>query len=201
MAGFKPEKADEVLRKKYGDCKGMAHLTKELLKAAGFDARFCWLGTNHIAYNYSTPSMAVDNHMICALLYKGKTWFLDATETYLGFNEYSERIQNRQVLIEDGDKFILMQVPATITAQNLDKEIRKLTVSGTSLIGTVHDSGKGKEKEMLLASLNSVKKEQFIEAFKKFLSNNNPNCAIPNLVTSNVTNYDSDIPATYDVVY
>ncbi len=50
----------------------MANLTKELLLASGFDARLCWIGTNHIAYDYSTPSMSVDNHMICALYIKGQ---------------------------------------------------------------------------------------------------------------------------------
>src|SRR5206468_747526 len=63
IAGFLPDKADEVLRKKYGDCKGMANLTKELLKAEGFDARLCWLGINHIAYDYSTSLLAVDSHV------------------------------------------------------------------------------------------------------------------------------------------
>jgi transglutaminase-like putative cysteine protease len=96
IAGFLPDKAEEVLRKKYGDCKGMANLTKELLKSQGFDARLCWLGTNHIAYDYSTPSLAVDNHMICALIYKGKI-ILDATEDYLSMNDYAERIQGRSV--------------------------------------------------------------------------------------------------------
>jgi transglutaminase-like putative cysteine protease len=201
IAGFRPAKADEVLRKKYGDCKGMAHLTKELLKAAGFDARLCWLGTNHIAYNYSTPSMAVDNHMICALLYKGKTYFLDATEAYLGFNEYAERIQNRQVLIEDGDNFIFTQVPATTSTQNLAAETRKLTINGTSLSGTVQDSWKGEEKEMLLATFNSVKKDESEETFRKYLSNDNTNCTITALKTSDLTNYDGDITAAYDVVY
>lgn len=101
LAGFKPEKAQEVLRRKYGDCKGMANLTKELLKASGFDSRLCWIGTHHIAYDYSTPSLAVDNHMICAVVLNGRRYFLDATEKYIPLNEYAERIQARQVLIED----------------------------------------------------------------------------------------------------
>jgi hypothetical protein len=44
-----------VLQKKYGDCKGMGNLTAEMLKAIGLNGRICWLGTNHIAYDYSTP--------------------------------------------------------------------------------------------------------------------------------------------------
>ena len=113
IAGFRPEKAQEVLRKKYGDCKGMANLTKCLLTSQGYDARLCWIGTNHIAYDYSIPSLAVDNHMICALYFKNKLYFLDATETNSGFEEYAERIQGRQVLIENSDKYVLEHVPQT----------------------------------------------------------------------------------------
>ena len=40
----------------------------EMLKAIGLDGRLCWLGTNHIAYDYSTPSLGVDNHMICLVI-------------------------------------------------------------------------------------------------------------------------------------
>src|SRR5204863_1728200 len=111
IAGFRPAKASAVLTKEYGDCKGMANLTSGLLQSLGYDARLCWIGTNHIAYDYSTPSMAVDNHMICALFFQGKKYFLDATETNIGFDEYAERIQGRQVLIENGDSYILERVP------------------------------------------------------------------------------------------
>ena len=57
IAGFKPDEANNVLTKRYGDCKGMANLTRQMLKAAGFDARLTWIGTNHISYDYSTPSL------------------------------------------------------------------------------------------------------------------------------------------------
>ena len=37
IAGFKPDKAQEVLRKKYGDCEGMGNLMTEMLKSIGLD--------------------------------------------------------------------------------------------------------------------------------------------------------------------
>ena len=197
IAGFKPEKADEVLRKKYGDCKGMAHLTKELLKALGFDARLCWIGTNHIAYDYSTPSIAVDNHMICALIYQGKTYFLDATENYIGFNEYAERIQGRQVLIEDGDKYIYTKVPATIYSQNLDDEKWKVTIKGTSMEGSITRIWKGEEKEYIFSSLNAIKKEKSTEAFIKYLSNDNKDFSITEFSTSDLIDYDKPLSVQY----
>jgi transglutaminase-like putative cysteine protease len=38
IMGFRPDAAQNVLQKKYGDCKGKANLLKEMLKLAGFDA-------------------------------------------------------------------------------------------------------------------------------------------------------------------
>ena len=197
ISGFRPEKSDAVLRKKYGDCKGMANLTKEFLKALGFDARLCWIGTNHIAYDYTTPSLAVDNHMITALLYKGKTYFLDATENYLGFNEYAERIQGRQVLIEDGAKYIYTKVPATTFQQNLDIEKSTLTINGTSLEGTVSREWTGEEKELMITRLSATRKENTNDAFMKFLSNNKSNYTISDFTTSKLDDYDDTLNIHY----
>jgi hypothetical protein len=199
IAGFKPDKADEVIRKKYGDCKGMANATKELLKSLGYDARLCWIGTNHIAYDYSTPSLSVDNHMICALKFQNKMYFLDATENYLGFGEYAERIQGRQVLIEDGHNYILTNVPSTTYQQNLDEEKRVLTISGTDLKGTATQVWKGEEKEYVLSELNSIKKDKSIESFIKYLSNGNNDYVISDLKTSDLNNFDHDISASYSI--
>ncbi|MGZ3822010.1 MAG: transglutaminase-like domain-containing protein, partial [Mucilaginibacter sp.] len=199
IAGFKPEKADEVLRKKYGDCKGMANLTKSLLTSLGYDARLCWLGTNHIAYDYQTPSLAVDNHMICALNFKGKMIYLDATETYLGINEYAERIQGRQVLIENGDKYILSRVPVAAATQNYDYEISKLTIDGSSLTGSINHLWKGEDKESVLSGLNSIKKERADEAIVKYLSNDNNDYKITDLKLSSTDNPDKDLTAVYNV--
>lgn len=199
MAGFRPENADEVLRKKYGDCKGMANLTKALLTVAGFDARLCWLGTKHIAYDYQTPSLAVDNHMICALNYKGKMYFLDATESYLGFDEYAERIQGRQVLIEDGEKYILSKVPVAATNQNANSQTSKLTIVDGGISGTVNYVWKGEDKEEILTGINSIKREKTEDAMIRYLSGDNNGYNITNLVLSGTSNPDKDLTASYDL--
>src|SRR5690606_29442469 len=72
ISGFRPDAAQNVLVNRYGDCKGMANLTKEMLKVAGFDARLAWIGTNRIPYTYELPSLAVDNHMICVVYAEGR---------------------------------------------------------------------------------------------------------------------------------
>lgn len=199
MAGFKPDNADEVLRKKYGDCKGMANLTKALLAASGYDARLCWLGTNHIAYDYQTPCLSVDNHMICALDHQGKTYFLDATESNIGFNEYAERIQGRQVLIEDGDKYQLKRVPVAAMSQNANIANAKYEINNGVIAGTVKYLWKGEDKEQIITGINSVKKEKTETAMMKYLSGDNNDYTITNLILAPVLNPDKDLTVSYSI--
>jgi hypothetical protein len=202
IAGFKPAKADIVLNKKYGDCKGMANLTCSLLKAVGFDARLCWIGTNHIAYDYSTPSMAVDNHMICALFFKGKKYFLDATETNIGFGEYAERIQGRQVLIENGDNYLLERVPSVIPEQNTQAEKNTLSLDASgSLKGTISISYKGESRSDLLSRIQSTKKDNLQTSLINYLSENNSQYQVNDLKTSRLEGADSVLTINYNVLF
>jgi hypothetical protein len=125
--------------------------------------------------------------------------FLDATETYLGLNDYAERIQGRQVLMENGDKYILTRIPVALSTQNFDHETSKLSISGNTLIGTVSHLWKGEDKEEVLSGLNSIKKEKTDEAMVKYLSNANNDYQINNLKLSSMENPDKDLTASYDL--
>jgi hypothetical protein len=135
--------------------------------------------------------------MICGLIYKGKTIYLDATETYLGINEYAERIQGRQVLMEDGEKYVLARVPYAAPSQNYDYETSKLSVSEDKLTGNVTHLWKGEDKEVVLAGLNGIKKERADDAMIKFLSNDNNNYSISDMKLSSTDNMDKDLTVTY----
>jgi transglutaminase-like putative cysteine protease len=201
IAGFKPAKASMVLNKKYGDCKGMANLTRGLLQALGYDARLCWIGTNHIAYDYSTPSMAVDNHMICALFFQGKKYFLDATETNIGFNEYAERIQDRQVLIENGDNYLLEKVPSVTPEQNTQTEKATLSFEGTENIkGIVNISYKGESRSDLLSKIQGTKKDNLQNALANFLGEHNSNYTISDLNTGILMGTDTILTISYNMM-
>ena len=201
IAGFKPEKGQVVMSKKYGDCKGMANLLTEMLKSIKLDARRCWIGTKHIAYDYSTPSLAVDNHMICAWMNKGKPVFLDGTEKYIGFGEVAERIQGRPVMIENGNEFILAKVPEAGYLQNTATESRKLTVEGNDLKGHVVQTWKGESKEWFLSELNDVKKNKQENVLKDFLSGGKTNFQISNMKIINMADYNADLKVEYDVLW
>ena len=201
IAGFKPEKAQEVLRKKYGDCKGMANLLTQMLRSINLDARHCWIGTKHIAYNYTTPSLSVDNHMICAWMNKGKPVFLDATEKYIGFGEIAERIQGRQTLIENGSQYLLERVPVATYLQNTATESRKLSFDGNNLKGHIMQVWKGENKEWLLSALNDIKQDKQENALKQFLAGGKQNFEISNFKIGNLSNYNADLKVEYDVLW
>lgn len=158
LAGFRPAKADLVYKNKYGDCKGMANLVKNMLKIVGYDARLTWIGTSRIAYDYTIPSLAVDNHMICTLLLGGKQYFLDPTEKYCPLNDYAERIQGRPVMIENGDKYILSNVPILKQERNLVETEQSLQMEGEKLVGTSQVIYNGEKKGSLLYYVHHTEK-------------------------------------------
>ncbi len=122
LAGFKPDEAQRVAQLKYGDCKGMGNLLYELLKAEGFDARHCWIGTKHKPYSYDTPSLTVDNHMVCALKLNGKLHILDGTGKDFKWNVIPQHLEGKEALIEiSRDKYEVIKLPVSGSKDNLIK--------------------------------------------------------------------------------
>jgi hypothetical protein len=175
IAGFKPDEAHNVFEKKYGDCKGMANLTKEMLRAAGFDARLTWIGTKRIMYDQTLPSLAVNNHMICTVILGSKRFFLDPTEKYMPFGENADRIQNRSVMIEDGDKFILDKVATAEKNRDVDARNLVARIDGENLEGSYKVNLKGEAKKNFLYSYNYTKTDLRNEFVSDFISNGNKN--------------------------
>ncbi|MEM6517635.1 MAG: transglutaminase-like domain-containing protein [Bacteroidota bacterium] len=200
IAGFKPDEAANVFNKRYGDCKGMANLTKQMLIEAGFDARLTWIGTKHIAYDYSTPNLLVDNHMICSLFKDEKIIFLDATEKFNAFGEYADRIQGKQVLIENGEEFILTHVPDSDAAFNKEQFDYNLELSDNEqLVGSVDKQFQGESRSSLLYYFNNLKTNHKDEFLEYYLNQGNSNIEVSNISTSDLLNRDVDIDIAYDI--
>ena len=194
IAGYKPEEASLVFKHKYGDCKGMANLTKSMLKIAGFDARLVWIGTNSIPYDYSVPSLAINNHMICCVFLNNKRYYLDATEKYIGFNDYAERIQGRTAMIENGDSYYLDTIPVLQNTRNLNSLQFDLTMNNNAFKGTCKQTYHGESHEQILYFLNNMKKESQKE-FKDYLISGGDKNIVPENITSSDIN-DKENPYT-----
>lgn len=181
IAGFKPDDAQNVLEKKYGDCKGMANLTKELLRVAGYDSRLTWIGTNSIRYDYTIPSLAVDNHMICTLILNGKRYFLDATEDYDAFGDYAERIQGRPVMIENGDSYILDKVPVSDKKRNLEEHYYAVKINGDQFEGSGKFTLNGEVKKDFLYFYNHTKNDSKKEYLDKYINDDRTTYKVSNI--------------------
>ncbi|MCB0429684.1 MAG: transglutaminase domain-containing protein [Flavobacteriales bacterium] len=199
IMGFRPENADEVFNNRYGDCKGMANLMKEMLVLAGFDARLTWIGTKDIPYNYSIPSLAVDNHMICTLFLDGKRYFLDGTEEFIGVADYASRIQGRQVMIEDGENFILDTVPEFDKTHNKVSYNASFSVDSNAVLkGHIESQYRGEEKTVIRRSYAAMQNNDKEDALKEFLKGGDKNVQVNNVEATGLSDRSSDLIFHYD---
>lgn len=199
IAGFKPDESNHVFEKRYGDCKGMANLIKQMLKLAGFDARLTWIGTKHLSYDYTTPSLAVDNHMICTLLHNGKKYFLDGTEKYNALGVNAERIQNKEVMIEDGDKFLVEKIPAGKSDNNKETYTANLSISNESLKGKCTQTYRGQSCAEFLYSFSQFETDQKDSVLERYLSKSDKNIELDKVVTSDLRNREQQLQIDYDI--
>lgn len=171
LAGFKPEDAHQVFYKRYGDCKGMANLTKAMLTLAGIDARLTWVGTERIPYTYKVPSLAVDNHMICTVFENNQQkYILDPTENFNPFKSNGENIQGKEIMIENGSSYIIGKVNEEPIENYLHESSWQFKIDNTSLTGSGNTSMNGEVKKILFNISDNVKKEDLEKFFRGMIA-------------------------------
>lgn len=193
-SGYIPASAQDVLANKYGDCKGMANLLTELLKLAGYDARFTWIGTRQLPYPQSLPALCVNNHAITTLYYKDKEYFLDATEKYVPFGENAFRIQGKEALVAGGDKFEIKTVPTTTANEHKIYTKADFTLNEELLNGKISVILTGNERKdfhQFYQDLPIMGREKFLNGYLEF---SNDNVQASDIKTSDLTN--RGIPVT-----
>ena len=198
IMGFKPDAAQNVLKKKYGDCKGKANLLKNMLNIAGFDARLTWIGTSDLPYDYTLPSLVVDNHMICTVILNGKRFFLDGTEEYIALNDYAQRIQGKQVLIEDGKNHIIDKIPEFTAERNKVNVTNKVTISETQLSGNAVSEYNGESKISAQSAYAAIKNNKKAESLADFARSNNDNIEVSNIINSDFSDRQKPLQIKFD---
>ncbi len=199
LAGFIPATAQDVFKSKYGDCKGMANLMTEMLRVAGLEAYMTWIGTRHLPYDYTLPSLAVDNHCISTVILGGKEYFLDGTEKYIPFGDYAWRIQGKEVLIGKGDKYDVKKVPLQ------DKEKSKILTQTTFklenniLKGHVKVTLTGEQRTNFHQYYHDLPSDDKKKLIQRFLEFGNKNLAVANVKTSDLNNREIPVVVEGDI--
>lgn len=185
IMGYKPQSADKVYNLLYGDCKGMANLTKYMLKSLGFDARLTWIGTNDIPYSNDIPMLGVYNHMICTVFLRNKPYYLDCTENFISIDDYAERIQGRPIMIENGSKYLSHTIPSANDERNLITVNQKMSIDNAKLVGNAEMTFNGEEKTNFLRRINNIKSENQNKAVMNYLKSGNSNVVVKSSSNSN----------------
>jgi hypothetical protein len=117
--GFKPYRVDQVLERRFGDCKDKASLTHALLRAVGIDSRLVLLRMKRLGNVAERPaSLAVFNHAI--LQVPGHDLWLDGTATWSGSGDLPAEDRGATVLVVNpGGEPWFGRIPDARPEQNL----------------------------------------------------------------------------------
>lgn len=173
IQGFKPDEAQAVIRKKYGDCKGMSNLLKCMLMAEGFDARLVWINTTESGREWTLPIPSAD-HMICALHYNDGFHFLDPTVKFMPFGEIAYPIQGKIAMVEDGDHYLMLRTPSFPPSHNRTQMVSQYEIEGSRLAGKSELSFNGEPKYGITSSIRYASKTDVDMYLKNYLKRNNP---------------------------
>lgn len=198
IMGFRPDDAQNVLQKKYGDCKGMANLLKSLLITAGFDARLVWIATNQIDFDFTVP-LPTSNHMICALKWNNKLYFLDPTIKYMPLGQYSQSIQGRKAMIEDGDNYLMESVPSVSPAQNADSLSCDYLVTADALSGKAVYTFQGESKQFISTQIYATEKHKQNDIIKQFLEKGKVQDKASDILLSGTDSQSESLSIKYQV--
>ncbi len=110
--GFKPYPASYVAKKKYGDCKALSVYFRAILEEVGIPSFYTKInaGTEIEPLDRSFPSQQF-NHIILCVPVEQDTLWLDCTSIE-AFDYQGTFIQNRDVLVVNGNRSFLSRIPA-----------------------------------------------------------------------------------------
>lgn len=169
MEGFVPRQAKLVCSRRFGDCKDMSSLLTALLRAAGLDAYYTWIGTRDIPYKYEdVPLPIADNHMITTLKIGGEWLFLDGTSSTCIFGFPSGFIQGKQAFVSiSPSEYKIIDVPEVNAEKNEIVDSTFVTITDVGFKGYSSVFYKGYFGSEITATLQ-YKDESDIKDFVKY---------------------------------
>jgi hypothetical protein len=136
--------------------------------------------------------------MICTVILNGKKYFLDGTESFIALNDYAQRIQGKQVLIEDGKNYILDRIPDFPAERNKVKRITRISLDNDVIKGTTTTEFNGESKIMLQAVYTSIRNEDRTETLSNFLKRGDGNVVVTNVESPDFKERQKPITVNFD---
>ncbi|MCE2962825.1 MAG: DUF3857 domain-containing protein [Chitinophagales bacterium] len=199
--GYIPRDADDIFTKKYGDCKDMANIIHKSFKYAKLDSVYLtWIGSDKIPYKIEEfPCPGVFNHMIATWKHKGRTYILDATNSYTKWGLPSSFIQTKQAFIGlSPTEFEILTIAPVADEENL-KEIKvKAKIAGDTLKGSGSVKLTGYLKDYFIMRTDHLKGNDRFQYLKNFVQLGNNKFILQNHKEFNIDAIDSPYIVTFD---
>ncbi len=167
-----PDLPSEVLRKHYGDCKGSAGLIRAMLRGAGIDGRFVWIGTKSIPTDWTEyPLLCSGNHMIAAAVTGDSILYLDGTATYCPIDQIPTFIRGRQTLVEDNSETCIVgRVPEQpVSTDSYTIDTRLSMGDGATLKAEYSELATGRFNSSLLGAVDATIESKRHDALEEYL--------------------------------
>jgi hypothetical protein len=195
LAGFIPRAPGLVLDRKYGDCKDMACLLHTMLSDAGFKSYPTWIGTRDIGYEVDKlPLVSCFNHMITAVDYNNKTYFLDPTMNCLPYDFPSFNIQGKQAFLSVNEKeHKLLRVPSIEAQRNFIRDTFTCEIDGNKLKGKTSTYKGGYSAVLARLSLARVAAKDLEEVLGDYIRRGNAKAKVTNTELFNAKNVYTDL--------
>ena len=194
LNGFIPREANDICKRRYGDCKDMSSILVKMLRIAGVKAYHTWIGTRKLPYRYSEiASPSIDNHMICIAEANGKRYVLDGTGKFTPLGFVTEFIQGKEALLlkEDGSCEVY-----TIPVMAKEKSVESDTItasfdSNKQLNGAIQTDFTGYYKIDDSYMYHYTLPEKREEKFENYMKIGNNKCKIIDLYFEGFNGQDS----------
>lgn len=156
--GLRPDFAENVLTKRYGDCKGSANLIRSMLRAVGIDGRLVWIGTRgDVAGNWTElVSLAAGNHQIAAAVVNDSIIYIDGTTSFSPKGLVPSAIAGQQCMVLNGDNVIVDTVPHMAPYTNVIRLAGDTRLENDILCGEYTTSFRGEMRMSLESTLNAI---------------------------------------------
>lgn len=196
IEGYKPHKAEDVFKNKYGDCKDHATLLIAMLRHAGITAYPVLVDTADIAkMDPELPSPGQFDHEIVAIPQADGFWFLDSTSDVTNYKDIPPMDQGRQVAVIQPDKALIVRIPVSQPAKNITDDIRTVEINGDGSLDVKMKLTYAGAYEMynkaMLRGMKPAQRKTFIEGTANDVC---PGAVLNNYSISDI--YDLNIPVT-----
>ncbi len=168
IEGYKPHKAIDIFKNKYGDCKDHATLLIAMLRHIGVTAYPVLVDTEGIAKMDPTlPSPGQFDHEIVAIPEGTGFWFLDSTSDVTGYKDLPPMDQGRDVVVIQPHKAIIVKTPVFPSETNsiIDDRTVNMKADGSIEISMklTYNGVYSMYEKSMLRGMKPIQRKSFIE--------------------------------------